>query len=106
VVDVSTIAPALDAVGAFFEALHAEQWDAAADHLVAENRAIAALLGDDADESSFRVSALKSENDRLRTLLIAAHVAAEAAGDVARQAAIWAELAAGTDRRNLANCPF
>jgi len=84
----------------------AEQWDAAADHLVAENRAIAALLGDDADESSFRVSALKSENDRLRTLLIAAHVAAEAAGDVARQAAIWAELAAGTDRRNLANCPF
>ena len=27
----STIAPALDAVGAFFEALHAEQWDAAAE---------------------------------------------------------------------------
>jgi len=36
VVDVSTIAPALDAVGAFFEALHAEQWDAAAEKVDAD----------------------------------------------------------------------
>jgi hypothetical protein len=84
----------------------AEQWDAAAEHLVAENRAIAALLGDTAGEASFRLSALKAENDRLRARLIEAHAAAEAAGDIARQDAIWAELAAGTLRRNLSNCPF
>jgi len=93
-------------MSAMILATAAERWDGAADDLVAENRAIAALLADDADESSFRVSALKAENDRLRSLLIAAHIAAEAAGDDARQAAIWAELVAGGGRRNLANCPF
>ena len=87
-------------------AMTAEQWDAAAENLAGENRALAVLLGDQADESSLRVSALKAENDRLRRRLIAAHVAAEEAGDQARQDAIWAELAAGTLRRNLANCPF
>jgi hypothetical protein len=84
----------------------AEQWDRAADNLVAENRALAALLADKADESSFGVSALQAENARLRGRLIEAHAAAETAGDEARQAAIWAELVAGTERRNLSNCPF
>jgi len=98
-------APALRMSAAIL-ATAAEQSDAAADHLVAENRAIAALLGDTASEASFRVSALKSENDRLRGRLIEAHVAAEQAGDQVRQDAIWAELVAGVERRNLANCPF
>jgi hypothetical protein len=87
-------------------AMAVENWDAAAEHLVAENRAISALLGDAPDESSFRLSALAAENARLRQALIAAHAAAEQSGDGVRQDAIWAELAAGTLRRTLTNCPF
>jgi hypothetical protein len=79
----------------------AEVWDAAAENLVQENRALAALLNDGAGEASLRLSALRAENARLRTLLIAAHVAAEDAGDAARQDAIWAELIASTERRKL-----
>ena len=87
-------------------AMAAERWDRTPDDLVVENRAIAALLGDAADETSFRVSALAAENARLRGRLIAAHAAAEAAGDQARQDAIWAELIAATERRNLSSSPF
>ena len=72
----------------------AERWDGAADNLVRENRAIAALLGDTAAEDSLRLSALGAENARLRARLIEAHVAAERAGDAARLDAIWAELVA------------
>jgi len=79
----------------------AEVWDSAAENLVQENRAIAVLLGDIASEASLRLSALRAENARLRGLLIAAHIAAEEAGDVAREAAIWAELIASTERRKL-----
>lgn len=79
----------------------AEVWDAAAENLVIENRALAALLGDAASEASLKLSALRVENERLRALLIAAHIAAEDAGDTARQDAIWAELAASTERRKL-----
>ena len=82
--------------------LAAETWDGAAERLVAENRALAALLADDASEASFRLSALKAENDRLRARLIETQVAAEAAGDIARQDAIWAELKASTERRLIA----
>jgi hypothetical protein len=87
-------------------AMAAERWDCAADDLIVENRAIAALLDEAAGETSFRVSALHAENARLRARLIAAHAAAEAAGDLARQDAIWAELVAGAERRNLSNSPF
>jgi hypothetical protein len=81
--------------------LAAEVWDGAAERLAVENRALAALLPDMADESSLKVSALKAENDRLRARLIAEQIAAEAAGDQARQDAIWAELKASTERRLL-----
>ena len=79
----------------------AEVWDGAADRLAVENRALAALLPDTADETSLKISALKAENDRLRRRLIAEHIAAEQAGDAAREAAIWAELKASTERRLL-----
>src|SRR4051812_16823295 len=79
----------------------AEVWDGAADRLVRENRTLAELLGDAAAEQDLRLSALGAENARLRDLLIAAHAAAEQAGDVARQDAIWAELVASTERRRL-----
>ena len=81
--------------------LAAEVWDGAVERLAVENRALAALLPDNADETSLKVSALKAENDRLRARLITEQIAAEAAGDEARQAAIWAELRASTERRLL-----
>jgi hypothetical protein len=81
--------------------LAAEVWDGAAEKLVQENRALAALLPDTADESDLRLSVLGAENARLRALLIAAHIAAETAGDTAREDAIWAELVASTERRKL-----
>ena len=83
----------------------AEQWDGAADNLVRESRTIAALLGDTAAEDDLRLSTLDAENARLRALLIAAHIAAEQTGDVARQDAIWAELVASTERRKLSTAP-
>lgn len=79
----------------------AEVWDGAAENLVAENRAMAGLLDDMADEVSLKLSALRVENARLRARLIGAHAAAEDAGDIARQDAIWAELVASTERRKL-----
>jgi hypothetical protein len=79
----------------------AEVWDGAAQTLVVENRALRALLGAAGVDDDLRISALKAENDRLRGRLIEAQVAAEAAGDAARQAAIWAELVASTERRKL-----
>ncbi|MDB5427982.1 MAG: hypothetical protein JWR47_476 [Phenylobacterium sp.] len=79
----------------------AEVWDGAAEMLVQENRALAALLGDAAAETDLRLSALRAENARLRGLLIAAHVAAEQAGDTAREEAVWAELRTSTERRKL-----
>jgi hypothetical protein len=82
-------------------ALAAEVWDGAAERLVQENRALAALLADGAAEGDLRLSVLQAENARLRGLLIEAHIAAETAGDSARQEAIWAELRASTERRLL-----
>jgi hypothetical protein len=79
----------------------AEVWDGAADTLVRENRTLAELLEEVAAEDDLRLSALRTENARLRSLLIAVQIAAEQAGDVARQNAIWAELRASTERRLL-----
>jgi hypothetical protein len=79
----------------------AEVWDGAAARLVEENRAVRALLAEAGADDDLRLSALTAENRRLRAKLIAAHVAAEQAGDTARQGAIWAELVASTERRKL-----
>ena len=86
-------------LSAMLLSIAAEDWDGAADRLVRENRALAALLGEAAAEDDLRLSVLEAENARLRSVLIAAHVAAEAAGDTARLDAIWAELVASTERR-------
>ena len=85
--------------------LAAETWDRQAAILVDENRAIGALLNAAVGDPDLRLSALKAENDRLRALLIEAHAAAELAGDAPRQAAIWAELAASTERRRISSAP-
>ncbi|RAK58990.1 hypothetical protein DJ021_03815 [Phenylobacterium hankyongense] len=79
----------------------AEVWDGAAENLVQENRALRTLLGVGGRDDDLRVSALKAANDGLRAALIAAHAAAEAAGDTDRQAAIWSELRVSTERRKL-----
>jgi hypothetical protein len=82
-------------------AIAAEVWDGAAAMLVEENRALRRLLGQAGADDDLRLSALKADNDRLRAALIAAQVAAEQAGDAARQDAIWAELVRSTERRKL-----
>jgi hypothetical protein len=81
--------------------LAAEVWDGAAQQLVEENRALRRLLGESGEDQDFRLSALKAANDGLRARLIAAQIAAEQAGDAARQDAIWAELVTSTERRKL-----
>ena len=83
----------------------AEIWDRQAAILVEENRVVRALLGQAGDDPDLHLTALLAENNRLRTALIAAHATAEAAGDTARQDAIWAELIASTERRKLASAP-
>ena len=88
-------------ITAMLLALAAEVWDGAAARLVEENRALRELLGVAGADDDLRLSALRHVNDALRAQLIAAHVAAEAAGDSARQDAIWAELLRSTERRKL-----
>ncbi|MBL8552691.1 MAG: hypothetical protein JNL41_00330 [Phenylobacterium sp.] len=83
----------------------AEVWDRQAAILVEENRAVRVLLGEAGDDPDLRLTALRAENDRLRARLIDAHAAAEAAGDMARQDAIWAELLAATERRKISTAP-
>ena len=64
--------------------------DDAAAIRVEENAAIREALGLlPAPDPGLRISQLDAENHRLRLLLIAAHGAAEEAGDAARNAAIW-----------------
>ena len=89
------------AISAMLLSIAAEVWDGAAAGLVEENRALRALLGEAGADEDLRISALKAANDALRAKLIAAQIAAERAGDTARQDAIWAELAASTERRKL-----
>ena len=83
----------------------AEIWDRQAHILVAENRAIRGLLDEAGSDDDLHLSALKAANDELRGRLIEAHAAAETAGDLGRQAAIWSELAASTERRRLSTAP-
>ncbi len=92
-------------LSAMLLAVTAEIWDRQAAILVEENRAIRALLAQAGDDPDLRLSALEAENNRLRGLLIEAQAAAEAAGDTARQDAIWTELVASTERRKLASAP-
>jgi hypothetical protein len=82
-----------------------EIWDRGAAILVEENRAIRALLHIQGDDPDLRLSVLQAENNRLRARLTEAHAGAEAAGDTARQDAIWAELIASTERRKLSMAP-
>ena len=82
-----------------------EIWDRQAAILVEENRAVRALLGETGDDPDLRLTVLQAENNRLRLALTDAHAAAEAAGDEARQEAIWAELVASTERRKLSTAP-
>ena len=63
--------------------------------------ALRTLLGETGADEDLHLSKLKAENDRLRTRLIEAQIAAEEAGDQARQDAIWAELRASTERRKI-----
>lgn len=83
----------------------AEIWDRQAHVLVEENRTLRTLLGEVGADADLHLSALQAENNRLRAALIAAHAAAEAAGDEARQDAIWTELVAATERRKLSTAP-
>lgn len=83
----------------------AETWDGAAHALVEENRALRGLLGEAGEDADLRLSALRRENARLRAALIELHVRAEADGDTALQARIWAELLASTERRRLSSAP-
>ena len=85
--------------------LAAEVWDRQAAILVEENRAVRALLGEAGEDADLRLSSLQATNNHLRAALIEAHAAAEAAGDTAREAAIWAELIAATERRKLSTAP-
>lgn len=104
----------------------AQEWDRAAARLVEENTAVRALLSDApaalgegelaerlwalsaGRDEDLRISALEEANATLRAALIELHVAVEGRGQpVARalDAAIWAELVASTERRQLAGAP-
>ena len=95
----------------------AEVWDGMAARLVAENRAVRVLLArageaglDYADlaagvDEDLRITALKAANDALRAALIDLHAAAETHGARDLERAIWAELAASTERRRMAASP-
>ncbi|UTP40279.1 hypothetical protein M9M90_03640 [Phenylobacterium sp. LH3H17] len=82
----------------------AQAWDGAAHNLVQENRAIRTLLGEAGSDEDLHLSVLSAENDRLRATLIALHTEVEGK-DPAREAAIWAELVASTERRLVAGSP-
>lgn len=82
----------------------AQAWDGAAHNLVQENRAIRVLLGEAGSDEDLHLSVLSAENDRLRAALIALHIEVEGK-DPAKEAAIWAELVASTERRMVAGSP-
>lgn len=84
--------------------LAAQSWDGMAHNLVQENKAIRKLLGLPGVDEDLRLSALSTENARLRTALIAKHIEVEGK-DPAMEAAIWAELLASTERRMVAGSP-
>ncbi|MFN3521753.1 MAG: hypothetical protein ACK4YQ_05860 [Phenylobacterium sp.] len=104
----------------------AQEWDRAAARLVEENAMIRALLAEApgalgegelgerlwdlsaSQEQDLRICALEASNAVLRAALIELHAALEAApGEAARrlEAAIWEELRASTERRQVAGAP-
>lgn len=82
----------------------AQAWDGTAHNLVIENRAMRTLLDDAGADDDLRISVLSAENARLRAALIALHAEIEGK-DPAKEAAIWAELVASTQRRLVAGSP-
>lgn len=82
----------------------AQAWDGMAHNLVIENRAMRTLLDDAGADDDLRISVLSAENARLRAALIALHAEIEGK-DPAKEAAIWAELVASTQRRLVAGSP-
>jgi hypothetical protein len=99
----------------------AEAWDSAADRLVQENGALAALLargsevtGDpayraaaDEEPEDFRISTLERVNDARRRALIDLQARIEGDGGAqALNAAIWDELRTSTERRRVGLANF
>jgi hypothetical protein len=82
----------------------AQAWDGAAHNLVQENRAIRKILGETGADEDLRLSALSAENARLRQALIELHETVEGK-DPAKEAELWAELIASTERRAVAGAP-
>lgn len=82
----------------------AQSWDGMAHHLVQENRRVRVLLGETGADEDLRITALSSENARLRAALIARHAQVEGK-DPAAEAAIWAELRLSTEWRAVAGAP-
>jgi hypothetical protein len=93
-------------ISAMILMMAAETWDGAAAALVADNRALREVLEVHGDDDDLRLSALKADNDRLRSDLIAAQARAETQGDTALQDRIWRMLAASTERRKLSSSPL
>ncbi len=92
-------------LGAMLLMMAAETWDRQAHILVEENRAVRGLLGEAGEDADLRLSVLAAENRRLRARLIERHAEAETAGEAALCDAIWAELAASTERRRISSGP-
>jgi len=103
-----------------------QEWDAAAERLSDENRAMREIFADAApvlagsalgdklaavppEDTSLRISVLQASNNELRALLIELHAAVEERDTPdakAIEARIWAELVASTERRILPGAPF
>lgn len=111
------------AMGAELLDMIAEQWDSAAANLVAENKAIRALLRQggelfgatglmenaQGDDSDLRISSLQQENERLRHALIGLHERVEAdESEAARQLedSIWALLRRSVEMRHVVSANF
>ncbi len=99
----------------------AEQWDTAADKLIGENVRLRDVVRRGAvmfphvvnalppQAGDWRVSSLQAENEALREMLIAVHVAVELAHDdeAARlEADIWAILRDGVEARRIVSANF
>ncbi len=80
-----------------------QAWDATGHNLITENRALRRLLDEpQTPEDDFRLSVLAVENARLRAALISFHAEIEGQDDP-REAAVWTELRASTERRLIAS---
>ncbi len=82
----------------------AQAWDGTAHNLVQENKAIRKVLGETGADEDLRLTVLSAENARLRQALIELHEKVEGQ-DPAKEAEIWAELVASTERRTVLGAP-